>query len=75
MQAFNEDKRSQLDSLSSRVREYFRRNNLSVSRGQVQDMLDDASDLLDFFEDNEVVTNNAFQATLALRLSLLLELL
>ena len=57
------------------MREYFRRNNLSVSRGQVQDMLDDASDLLAFFEDNEVVTNNTFQAMLALRLSLLLELL
>jgi len=67
--------RPQLDSLASRVREYFRRNNLSVSRGQVQDMLDDASDLLAFFEDNEVFANNAFQATLALRLSLLLELL
>lgn len=75
VQAFGNEKKSLLDSLGRQVREYTRRADLGVSRGQVQDMLADASDLLAFFQDNGVVSNSAFQTTLALRLALLLELL
>ena len=74
-QAFDNEKQTQLNSLGRQVREYTRRINLELSRGEVQDMLADASDLLSFFEDNGLVTNAAFQTTLALRLALLLELL
>ena len=75
MQAFNNFQQTQLNSLGRQVREYVRRNDLQDSRRLVQDMLAEASNLLAFFEENGVVTNSAFQTTLGLRLSLLLELL
>ena len=75
MQAFNNFQQTQLNSLGRQVREYIRRNDLQDSRRIVQDMLTDASNLLAFFKENGVVTNSAFQTTLGLRLSLLLELL
>ena len=74
MQAFNNEKKTQLNSLGRQIREYTRRNNLEANRENIEDMLTTASDLLAFFKDNGVVTNSAFQTTLSLRLSLLLEL-
>ena len=75
VQAFNTFQQTQLNSLARQVREYVRRSELRDSRNQISAMLTDASNLLSFFKENGVVTNNAFQTTLGLRLNLLLELL
>lgn len=73
MQAFTFVKKQELDSLARLMREYSRSQHLRDSRNQVQDLLATASDLLSFFEGNGVVTNSAYQVTVTLRLSLLLE--
>ena len=73
MQAFENKYRSELDSLTRRIREYSRGQHLRDSRALIQDMLADASDLVSFFESNGVVSNGAYQITVALRLGLLLE--
>lgn len=73
LQAFTNAMQTKLDSLRTGVTEYARTGNLDKSHTRIQVLLDKASDLVSFFASNEVVTNGAYQTTVALRLALLLE--